>query len=353
MPIVSHKILRAFVYDIYKEAGGTDEDAQIVSDHIVDSNLAGHDSHGVINAPNYIGGMAGGPSAEKMEVVRESGAATVINVNGALGMVAARKAMEMAVEKAKTCTIGAVGLHRCGHAGRMGEYPPIAAHAGMIGIVLLNGGGRFMHPHGGTSRRLPPNPIAISVPRANGEPLLLDMTLSVVAGGKLLVKSARGEPIPEGWMIDSDGNAITNPNDFRERANDTAVMPLGGFQFGHKGFGLAVMIDAIAGGLSWAGCSQQSPTRGASGIVMFAINISDFIDLVDYEQEIEYLVEWVKSSARMPGIDELYVPGDFEQRNREKRIKEGIPIEQPTWDRLIEAANRYKVDIPTEIKPDG
>ncbi|MCG9127243.1 Ldh family oxidoreductase [Candidatus Poribacteria bacterium] len=351
MPVVSHIVLRKFVYDIYRAAGGTEEDAKIVSDHVVDSNLVGHDSHGVINAPNYIGGMSGGPSVDKMEIVRESGAATVINVNGALGMVAARKAMEMAVEKAKSCTIGAVGLHRCGHAGRMGEYPPIAANEGMIGIVLLNGGGRFMHPHGGTSRRLPPNPIAISVPRANGDPLLLDMTLSVVAGGKLLVQSARGEPIPEGWMIDSEGNAITDPDVFRERPEDTAVMPLGGFQFGHKGFGLAVMIDAIAGGLSWAGCSRQSPTRGASGIVMFAINIKDFIDLTDYEQEVEHLVEWVKSSAMLPGTEEIYVPGDFEQRSRELRIKEGIPIEEPTWNRLIESAEKFDVQEPTSLNP--
>ena len=351
MPIVSHTVLRKFVYNIYKESGGTEEDASIVSDHVVDSNLAGHDSHGVINATNYIGGMANGPASDKMEIVKESGAATVINVNGALGMVAARRGMELAVKKAETCTIGAVGLHRCGHAGRMGEYPPIAARAGMIGIVLLNGGGRFMHPHGGTSRRLPPNPIAISVPRANGEPLLLDMTLSVVAGGKFLVQAARGEPIPEGWMIDAEGNAITDPNVFHKRPQDTAVMPLGGFQFGHKGFGLGVMIDAIAGGLSWAGCSREKPTRGASGIVMFAINIKDFIDLEDYEQEIEYLVEWVKSSARLPGVDEIYLPGDFEQRTREKRLKEGIPIEEPTWEKLLEAAKRYNVDIPFTLFP--
>lgn len=349
MPVVSHIVLRDFIYNIYRGAGGTEEDARIVSDHIVDSNLAGHDSHGVINAPNYIGGMANGPSGDKLEIVRESGAATVINVNGALGMVAARKAMEMAVEKANSCTIGAVGLHRCGHAGRMGEYPPIAAQAGMIGIVLLNGGGRFMHPHGGTSRRLPPNPIAISVPRADGEPLLLDMTLSVVAGGKLLVQSARGEPIPEGWMIDSEGNPITDPDDFRDQPQNTAVMPLGGFQFGHKGFGLAVMIDAIAGGLSWAGCSREKPTRGASGIVMFAIKIEDFIDLTDYQQEIEYLVDWVKSSAKLTGVDEIYVPGEFEERSRQTRLKKGIPIEDPTWDRLVEAAEKHQVSIPSPL----
>ena len=346
MPTISHDVLREFVYDIYRGAGGTEEDARIVSDHVVDSNLAGHDSHGVINALNYIGGMAGGPAVDKIEIVRQSGAATVINANGALGMVVARKAMEMAVEKAESCTIGAVGLHRCGHAGRMGEYPPIAARAGMIGIVLLNGGGRFMHPHGGTSRRLPPNPIAISVPRQGGEPLLLDMTLSVVAGGKLLVQTARGESIPEGWMIDAEGKPLTDPNAFRERPQDTAVMPLGGFQFGHKGFGLGVMIDAIAGGLSWAGCSREQPTRGASGIVMFAIKIEDFIDLADYEQEIAYLVEWVKSSARLPGIDEIYMPGEFEERSREKRLREGIPIEEPTWNRLVEAAERFNVEVP-------
>ena len=351
MPTVSHVVLRKFVYDIYRAAGGTREDAKIVSDHVVDSNLAGHDSHGVINAPNYIGGMQGGPAVDKLEIVRESPAATVINANGALGMVAARKAMELAVEKAKTCTIGAVGLHRCGHAGRMGEYPPIAAAAGMIGIVLLNGGGRFMHPHGGTSRRLPPNPIAISVPRKNGAPLLLDMTLSVVAGGKLLVQTARGEQIPEGWMIDSEGNPITDAAAFRERPDDTAVMPLGGFQFGHKGFGLGVMIDAIAGGLSWAGCSRDTPTRGASGIVMFAINIDNFIDLSDYEQEIEHLVAWVKSSARLPNVDEIYVPGEFEERSRERRLKEGIPIEETTWQRLVDAAKQGGVAPPTSLLP--
>ena len=351
MPTVSHVVLRKFVYDIYRAAGGTREDAKIVSDHVVDSNLAGHDSHGVINAPNYIGGMQGGPATDKLEIVRESPAVTVINANGALGMVAARKAMELAVEKAKTCTIGAVGLHRCGHAGRMGEYPPIAAAAGMIGIVLLNGGGRFMHPHGGTSRRLPPNPIAISVPRKNGAPLLLDMTLSVVAGGKLLVQTARGEEIPEGWMIDSEGNPITDAAAFRERQEDTAVMPLGGFQFGHKGFGLGVMIDAIAGGLSWAGCSRDTPTRGASGIVMFAINIDNFIDLSDYEQEIEHLVAWVKSSARLPNVDEIYVPGEFEERSRERRLKEGIPIEETTWQRLVDAAKQGGVAPPTSLLP--
>lgn len=346
MPTINHAVLRKFIYNIYRAADGVDEDARIVSDHIVDSNLVGHDSHGVINALNYIGPMKGGPSVDKLEIIRETATSAVIDAHRALGMVAARKAMELTVQKAEANTIGAVGLHQCGHAGRMGEYPPIAAQAGMIGIVLLNGGGRFMHPFGGTSRRLPPNPVAISVPRNDGEPLLLDMTLSVIAGGKMLVKIARGEKMPEGWMIDSDGKPVTDPNAFRERTEDTAVMPLGGFQFGHKGFGLGFMVDAIAGGLSWAGCTRAEPTRGGSGIVMIAIKIDDFINLDVYLQEIDYMIEWVKSSARLSGVDEIYVPGEFEERNLERRTREGIPIEGRTWNALVEKASTLGVKVP-------
>ena len=346
MPIFNHIVLRNFIYNIYRAGGGVDEDARIVSDHVVDSNLVGHDSHGVINALNYFGSMKGGPSAEKLEIIRETPTSAVIDAHRALGMVAARKAMELTIQKAEMNTIGAVGLHHSGHAGRMGEYPPMAARAGMIGIVLLNGGGCFMHPFGGTSRRLPPNPVAISVPRKDGEPLLLDMTLSVIAGGKMLVKIARDEKMPEGWMIDSDGKPVTDPNDFRLRVDDTAVMPLGGFQFGHKGFGLGFMVDAIAGGLSWAGCTRAEPTRGGSGIVMIAIRIGDFIDLDIYNQEIEYMIEWVKSSARLPGVDEIYVPGEFEERNLKRRTREGIPIEKPTWNALVEKAKELGVEVP-------
>ena len=346
MPLVQHKVLRKLVYDIYIAAGGVEEDARIVSDHVVDSNLAGHDSHGVINAPTYVNEMKGGASANKLETVRETPASAVINANGALGMVAARKGMELAIDKAKTNTIGAVGLHRCGHAGRMGDYPPRAAKEGMIGIVLLNGGGQLMHPFGGSARRLPPNPIAISVPRKCGEPIMLDMTTTVVAGGKVLLKAARNEKMPVGWMIDRDGNAVTDPSVLRNCPDGSAIMPLGGFQFGHKGFGLGFMIDAIAGGLSWAGCSQANPTRGASGIVMIAIRIEDFIDIEAYHEEIEVLIDWVKSSQRLPGVDYIYAPGEYEILSREERLTTGIPIEEKTWNKLVETASSFGVSTP-------
>jgi len=348
MALVSHIVLKEFVYDIYIAAGAVEEDARIVSDHLVDANLMGHDSHGVMRTDFYLSTMKAGPSADRMEIVRETPASVVINVNDGLGMVAAKKAMNLAIEKAKAHTLGAAALYNCGHAGRMGTYPPQAAEEGMIGIVLLNGGARFMHPFGGTSRRLPPNPIAISVPRKNGEPLLLDMTLSVVAGGKIAIKAARDEKMPDGWMIDSEGKSVREPSAFFNQ-DDTAVMPLGGFQFGHKGFGLGFMIDAIAGGLSWAGCSRDEPTRGGSGIVMIAMRIQDFIDLDVYEDEVEYMIDWVKSSNKLPGVDEIYVPGEFEVHSRAERTENGIPIEEKTWKGIIEVAASYRVPVPESL----
>ncbi|MBB14646.1 hypothetical protein CMK22_05205 [Candidatus Poribacteria bacterium] len=214
----------------------------------------------------------------------------------------------------------------------MDDYPTRTATEGMIGIVLLNGGGRLMHPFGGSVRRIPPNPIAIPVPRKNGEPLLLDMTLTVVTGGKVNLKATLEEEMPEGWMIDPNGKPILDPTELRNNPQASAIMPLGGFQFGHKGFGLGFMIDTIAGGLSWAGCSRAQPTRGASGIVMMAIQIEAFIDLESYQQEIEHLIEWVKSSPMLPGVDEIHVPSEIKTQNQKQRLEHGIYIKKTHMD---------------------
>ena len=147
-------------------------------------------------------------------------------------------------------------------------------------------------------------------------------------------------------MIDPSGQPVFDPKALQNKPHSSAIMPLGGFQFGHKGFGLGFTIDAIAGGLSWAGCSQTKPTRGASGIVMMAIKIEAFIDLEAYQQEIEYLVEWVKSSPKLPGVQEIYVPGDIESQNQKQRLENGIYIEQSTWDRLIELSDSLGIDSP-------
>jgi uncharacterized oxidoreductase len=122
----------------------------------------------------------------------------------------------------------------------------------------------------------------------------------------------------------------------------TAVLPLGGV-FGHKGFGLGFMIDVLAGGLTWAGCSCESPTRGGSGFLAIAIRIEDFIDLDSFTEEVERLTAWVKSSPRLPGVEEIYVPGEVEERAKERRLIEGIPVPEKTWGEIVKVAEELGV----------
>jgi uncharacterized oxidoreductase len=346
MPEIHHDVLREYICQIFGRAGTPLNEARIVSDHLVDANLSGHDSHGVIRSTGYVREMQKGvaPKAE-YEVIKESPTTGTINAHGGLGIVAALTATKMAIDKARSHTFGAVGTYNMGHVGRLGDYPPRAAREGMIGIALLNGVGRFVHPFGGTERRIPPNPLSIAVPRQNSAPAMLDMTTCVVAGGKFGVKSARGEQLPEGWLVDSQGKPVTDPQRVRSDRT-TAVPPLGGAQFGHKGFGLAFMVDAIAGGLTRAGCSKAPPNEGGNGFLAIVIKIDDFIPLDTYTQEVEGLIEWVKSSAKSPGVQEIYIPGEVEQRNRERMLRYGIYIEDTTWNDIAKTARSLDVNIP-------
>ncbi|MBI1926788.1 Ldh family oxidoreductase [Candidatus Poribacteria bacterium] len=345
MPTISQQVLRKLTRQILERSGVKPDEAQIISDHLVESNLSGHDSHGVIRVPGYVQhAQKGMPSASEYEIVKETPTTAIIDAKRAIGIVPAKMAMEMAIQKAQACTFGAVGVHRAGHTGRLGAYPPLAAAQGLIGICLLNGGSRFTAPFGGTSRRLPPNPISAAVPRKGGELVVLDMTTSVVAGGKIDLKRVRGEPLPEGWMIDADAKPFTDASGFRHGMG--AVLPLGGLQFGHKGFGLGFLVDCLAGGLTWAGCSQDKPTRGGNGFLAMAIKIEDFIPVAAFESEIEALVEWVKSSEKMPGVDEIYTPGEVEQRAWQQREQAGIPLDGETWDGLVEIAKGLGVSVP-------
>ena len=173
--------------------------------------------------------------------------------------------------------------------------------------------------------------------------MMLDITTSMAAGGKDDVQRARGLPLPEGWLIDKNGDPVTDPAAFRH--GDVAMLPLGG-PVGYKGYGLAMMIDAIAGGLSWAGCSAAEPTRGGSGYVALAIDIDSFIDPDEFKKEVQILIDWVKSSPTAPGVDRIYVPGEIEDEVRMRRRSEGIPVEDATWDDICETATSLGVPVP-------
>ena len=346
MPTIQHTILRDFGVAIFGATGLPDDQCKAAIDHLVDANLVGHDSHGIIRVPGYTRSLLSGAiqPVGSHKVMRESPASIVVDANGSFGIVLCRHAMQWAVDRAKEHTFGAVAVHNSSHIGRLGDFPPLAAEQDCIGVLMLNGGGRFTAPFGGTGRRLPPNPISISVPTPGGTAMMLDMTTSMAAGGKVSVYAARGQEVPEGWLVDDQGNTVTDPNRFRDD-NPVAMLPLGG-PVGHKGYGLAMMVEAIAGALSWAGCSAAEPTRGGKGYLALAIKVESFIDIDDYKKEIGILIDWVKSSPKMPGNDQIYFPGEIEAVTRKTREAEGVFLEDPTWEAILEAAEKVGVTRP-------
>lgn len=344
MPLVHHEKLRELGQSIFTTVGIPDDQSKVATNHLVEANLMGHDSHGVMHIPGYVRGILNDqirPTGTE-KIIRETPVSAVVDANRSFGIVLAYQMMEMAVERAKAHTLGAVAVHQSSHIGRLGAFPPLAAEQDCIGILILNGGGRFVAPFGGTERRLPPNPIAISVPTLDGRPMILDVTTSMVAGGKVMMQEHKNEPVPDKWLVDPDGNPVTDPA--RHLNGSAAMLPLGDI-VGHKGYGLAMMIDAIAGGLSWAGCSAEEPTRGGSGYLALAIKIESFIEPDEYKKEVGRLISWVKSSRTMPGVDKIYVPGEIEDQRRQEREEEGVPVPDKVWQAIEEVAAEIAVKL--------
>ena len=346
MPNFTQNQLQKITTDIFEAGGIPSDEAAIIGQLLVASNLAGHDSHGVIRIPQYIGLIESGliqPEAP-MEIERESVSHALINGNWGFGHVIAQKAMSLAIEKATASTISAVSVYNCNHIGRIGSYPLMAAEAGMAGITMVNAGGTALYvaPFGGRDGRLATNPIAIATPTRNGHPALLDITSSVVAQGKIRVAVNRGDSVPPGWLINNEGEPTQNPQDLMETPPG-ALLPLGGTA-GHKGYALGLMIDILGGALSGAGCSGSGNTRLQNGVLMIALDIANFTPLEDFYDHVDGLIAHVKAAPIAPGFEEILTPGEIEARQTEDRLREGIPIDDETWRQIQETA--AEVGIP-------
>ena len=340
MPNFTQNQLQKITRDIFEAGGVPSDEAVIIAELLVASNLAGHDSHGVIRIPQYIGLIASGliqPGAP-LEVERDSSSHALINGNWGFGHVIAQKAMSLAIEKAKSNTISAISVYNCNHIGRIGSYPLMAAEVDMVGITMVNAGGTALYvaPFGGRDGRLATNPIAIATPTREGHPILLDITSSVVAQGKIRVAVNRGDSVPLGWLINSEGEPTEDPGDLM-KTPPGALLPLGGI-VGHKGYALGLMIDILGGALSGAGCSGSGNTRLQNGILMMALDIANFTPLDDFYEHVDGLVAHVKASPTAPEFDEILTPGEIEARQTDRRLREGIPIDDETWRQIQETA---------------
>jgi uncharacterized oxidoreductase len=356
MLTVSFEVLERTIADILLGCKVPPEEAQIVAEHLVDAEACGLPSHGALRVPQYVQAIAAGqivPGA-RLSVLSETIATTVLDGGYGFGQVMASKAMDLAIDRAQRAGVGVVTLCNCGHTGRLGSYTEQAARRGMACMMMVNSGGhgQWVAPFGATAGRLATNPLSIAVPTNSGDPLVLDMATSASPEGKVRAMLAAGLAIPEGWVINYEGKPTSNPADLYGPPRG-ALLPFGG----HKGFGLAMLVEALAGGLSGAGCCQDAdaPLAGKTdGVFMLALRIEAFVPLAKFEQAITQLVRHVKSApASVPG-GEVLVPGETEARNRRQALREGILIVPSTWSALLELQHKFNpAQEGQETRPSG
>jgi hydroxycarboxylate dehydrogenase B len=327
--------LERMVGRIFEAAGCAAGEAACVARHLVDSNLCGHDSHGVIRVPRYVGFVRAGtvvPGAVP-EVVAEGPGFLVLDGGMGFGQVVGEVAMTRLAPKAKAQGIALAGVRNVGHLGRLGDWAEQLAREGLVSLHFLNTTGKGMAavPFGGSDRRLSLNPLSIAAPLPGRPPLLLDMTTTVVAEGKLAVARNKGEQVAPGTIVDRHGNPTTDPVDFYDGG---ALLPIAG----HKGSGLNVMVDVLAGALSGGGCTRPGVDVLVNTMASIAIEPALIGDPEWLAAEVARYAGHVKASPpRLPG-GEVLLPGEVEHRTRAERGRNGIPLDETTRAQLIEAA---------------
>jgi hydroxycarboxylate dehydrogenase B len=350
MPRVQAATLIQFSQKLFQSLGASTEEAFLVARLLIDADLSGHDSHGVVQLPGYIKAYAEGlivPGAG-FTLERETPATALINGHWGFGHRLAYEAMQLAIDKARRCGISTVGAYRCYHVGHLGAYALLAVEAGMITIIAVNdgGGGQRVVPHGGVAGRLSTNPCAVGLPTATAEPFILDISTSVVAEGQVRLKRLRGERMPLGWMIDAFGRPTTDPEDFfRETGN---LLPLGD-DVGYKGYGLGVAVDVLAGILGRAGCSRAQLPPYSNGFLMIVLDIGRFLPLEEFTAEVRRLVAYIKSCPHASGVDEIVYPGERAAHTRRYRRAHGIEIDSETWRLLHTIAQEHGIQVPESV----
>jgi uncharacterized oxidoreductase len=333
-----HDQLREFTAAIFHKAGCQPSESQCIATHLVEANLVGHDSHGVLRVPTYVQWLKDGRvlADQKLRVVFENEAIAVVDGQFGFGQSIGEQAMRLGIEKAARHGVSVVALRNSGHLGRIGDWPAQVAAAGKLSLHFVNtsGAGILVAPFGGINRRLSANPIAAGIPVLNSTPMILDMSACTIAEGKIRVALNKGVPVPENCIIDAKGMPTTDPQVFYGDPPGSILSIAG-----HKGYGLAVLCEVLAGALTGGGCSNPiNAKRVVNGMLSIILDVSRFQDQEAFRIEIERFVAWVKSSATATPNGQIMMPGEIEERTREQRLRDGIDIDTTTWSQILDTA---------------
>ncbi len=333
--------MRAVTRAILRAGGSEEEEAAIVADHLVDAHLSGHDSHGVGMIPRYFEALRRGELRPNrhITILRDEGPLLVVDGNRGYGHVMAREATAHAIDKARKEGFALLALRNACHIGRVGTYGEQCAAAGMVSLHFVNAIGRspLVAPHGGTDARLPTNPVVCAFPAGEGRPpFLLDMATSRIALGKARVAMMRGESLAEGSVLDAAGRPTRDPAVMFAKPHG-ALLPLGE----HKGYGLAMAAELLAGVLTGGGTIQPGNPRTdttLNNMLAFVVDPARLVDPGFLGAEVAAMLDYAKASPPADPAVPVLVAGEPERLARRDRLAQGIEIEQRTWAQLMEAA---------------
>jgi len=337
--------LRYFIAMAFEAVGMPAADARTVAGLMAEADLQGSDGHGVIRLPQYLKRIrAGGVNlTPDIRIVQERAGTALLHGDNGMGHLVMKRAAEIAMEKARAAGVGWVGAQWSNHAGPASLYVRMMLAHDMVGLYFAVGNANHLPPWGGLEMLLSTNPIAVAIPAGNEPPIVIDMATTVAAYGKVKAKAARGEMMPEGWMVDREGKPLTDPR----RANEGVLLPIGGY----KGYGLALVVGLIAGTLNGAAMGRdvvdfnadaESPTNTGQAVV--AIDPSAFGDVGAFKAAVDKVIRDLRGSERMPGVERILMPGERSHATIVRQREEGIAIApglMQTLDRLAET-----LDIP-------
>jgi len=351
MKVVAWKLLHDFTKQVFTKVGVPEEDAEAEARVLLWANLRAVDSHGVLRIPLYLDYIEKGAMNPKpdIQVLKETPATILLDADRALGSMVTIKVADIVMQKAKQVGIGWALIRNLTHQGALGYYSQMMAEKGMAGIVFVCNPPN-MAPFGARVAGVHNSPIAISVPAKRHRPLNLDMATSVAAGGKLLLALDKNILIPEGWVLDKEGNPTTDPKkvdepDFRFGA----LLPIGG----PKGSGLAMMFECLSSVMAGNPLLEPALFRRESYVpkhiqnsVVAAIDISKFTDLEVYKEHIDNLIDGIKALPKAEGFSEIFVPGEPEEQAFVERSRSGIPLPEGTIRNLKAVSEKYGVELP-------
>jgi LDH2 family malate/lactate/ureidoglycolate dehydrogenase len=352
--------LKDFVKRVFIALGVSSGDAEIVADVLVAADLMGISSHGVQRLERYVGGVKNGVINLKpsMRFDVDFGAIAILDADNGFGQIAALKAMGYAIEKANRFGIGMVLVKHSHHFGIAGYYVLKAVERNMIGICMTNSEPLIAYINS-VERYLGTNPIAFAAPRKTPPPILFDAAMSIVPIGKIEIYGKIGRDIPMGWVIGIDGSLLHG--DAKKilggiRRREAAILPIGGYledYGGHKGSGLALMVDILSGILSGAAWGHHvlhtlSDKPANVGHTLIAIDISKFIDLEEFLNRVEVMVKEIKSLRKAPWADNIWIPGEKAWLTMQTRLKIGIPMHQNILDSFKSIAQQLDIEFDIE-----